>query len=117
MALANRKATSIGENARPSRRAFSFADGVGAFGISRDAFGFLTPTLPRYDFLSYGILADHIKLLGLLHNCGRGSWIRTNDLQYPKLPRYQAALYPDYFGKRYTLKSRPARRFPGFSGH
>jgi hypothetical protein len=27
---------------------------------------------------------------------GRGSWIRTNDLQYPKLPRYQAALYPDY---------------------
>jgi hypothetical protein len=26
---------------------------------------------------------------------GRGSWIRTNDLQYPKLPRYQAALYPD----------------------
>ena len=30
---------------------------------------------------------------------GRGSWIRTNDLQYPKLPRYQAALYPDHFGK------------------
>jgi hypothetical protein len=29
---------------------------------------------------------------------GRGSWIRTNDLQYPKLPRYQAALYPDYLG-------------------
>src|ERR1700732_5532465 len=27
---------------------------------------------------------------------GRGSWIRTNDLQYPKLPRYQAALYPDF---------------------
>ena len=25
----------------------------------------------------------------------RGSWIRTNDLQYPKLPRYQAALYPE----------------------
>ena len=25
---------------------------------------------------------------------GRGSWIRTNDLKYPKLPRYQAALYP-----------------------
>ncbi|MEA3132594.1 MAG: hypothetical protein QOG17_440, partial [Gammaproteobacteria bacterium] len=24
-----------------------------------------------------------------------GSWIRTNDLQYPKLPRYQAALYPE----------------------
>src|SRR5258706_11730556 len=29
---------------------------------------------------------------------GRGSWIRTNDLQYPKLPRYQAALYPDCLG-------------------
>jgi hypothetical protein len=29
---------------------------------------------------------------------GRGSWIRTNDLQYPKLPRYQAALYPDFSG-------------------
>src|SRR6476660_7291757 len=27
---------------------------------------------------------------------GRDSWIRTNDLQYPKLPRYQAALYPEY---------------------
>src|ERR1700692_658821 len=43
---------------------------------------------------------------------GRGSWIRTNDLQYPKLPRYQAALYPVYpFGKprRYTLQVRPAR--------
>src|ERR1700681_1866962 len=32
---------------------------------------------------------------------GRGSWIRTNDLQYPKLPRYQAALYPDYLEIRY----------------
>jgi hypothetical protein len=30
---------------------------------------------------------------------GRGSWIRTNDLQYPKLPRYQAALYPDWPGE------------------
>src|SRR5262245_52376103 len=36
---------------------------------------------------------------------GRGSWIRTNDLQYPKLPRYQAALYPD--GKR-ELHASPA---------
>lgn len=32
----------------------------------------------------------------LLGFVGRGSWIRTNDLQYPKLPRYQAALYPEY---------------------
>jgi hypothetical protein len=31
----------------------------------------------------------------LMGSFGRGSWIRTNDLQYPKLPRYQAALYPD----------------------
>jgi hypothetical protein len=30
---------------------------------------------------------------------GRGSWIRTNDLQYPKLPRYQAALYPETIRK------------------
>jgi hypothetical protein len=43
---------------------------------------------------------------------GRGSWIRTNDLQYPKLPRYQAALYPDHVGKRrrYTLRPAPSRR-------
>src|ERR1700744_4353735 len=45
---------------------------------------------------------------------GRGSWIRTNDLQYPKLPRYQAALYPDNPRKRqetsgYTLQAAPAR--------
>ena len=33
-----------------------------------------------------------------MNNFGRGSWIRTNDLQYPKLPRYQAALYPDQLG-------------------
>lgn len=48
---------------------------------------------------------------------GRGSWIRTNDLQYPKLPRYQAALYPDLFGKprRYTLKVPPARLAPAVS--
>src|SRR3954469_19088764 len=36
---------------------------------------------------------------------GRGSWIRTNDLQYPKLPRYQAALYPDF---RPQLHASPA---------
>jgi hypothetical protein len=34
--------------------------------------------------------------------CGRGSRIRTCDLQYPKLPRYQAALYPAAH-----LKTRP----------
>ena len=41
---------------------------------------------------------------------GRGSWIRTNDLQYPKLPRYQAALYPDIhrIACRYTLKTPAA---------
>ena len=36
---------------------------------------------------------------GTFRMVGRGSWIRTNDLQYPKLPRYQAALYPDPVGK------------------
>lgn len=43
---------------------------------------------------------------------GRGSWIRTNDLQYPKLPRYQAALYPDISERPrgYTLQPAPARR-------
>src|SRR6478752_9233358 len=38
---------------------------------------------------------DDSFLLQVLENAGRGSWIRTNDLQYPKLPRYQAALYPE----------------------
>src|SRR5208337_5594740 len=28
--------------------------------------------------------------------CGRGSRIRTGDLKYPKLPRYRAALYPEF---------------------
>ena len=38
---------------------------------------------------------------------GRGSWIRTNDLQYPKLPRYQAALYPALSpGKPVDTRSR-----------
>lgn len=42
---------------------------------------------------------------------GRGSWIRTNDLQYPKLPRYQAALYPDLLGRprHYTVAASAAR--------
>ena len=35
------------------------------------------------------------KMRQVIDFVGRGSWIRTNDLQYPKLPRYQAALYPD----------------------
>ncbi len=35
---------------------------------------------------------------------GRGSWIRTNDLQYPKLPRYQAALYPDVLEGPFVLE-------------
>ena len=51
---------------------------------------------------------------------GRGSWIRTNDLQYPKLPRYQAALYPDYLWethRRYTLETPPARHSGRFSGY
>ena len=51
--------------------------------------------------------------------CGRGSWIRTNDLQYPKLPRYQAALYPDCLGN--LVDTRLKRRQQGgarpLSGH
>ena len=42
---------------------------------------------------------NHIRTAGeraIQRLIGRGSWIRTNDLQYPKLPRYQAALYPEY---------------------
>src|SRR6267154_5545986 len=42
---------------------------------------------------------------------GRGSWIRTNDLQYPKLTRYQAALYPDYLGN--DVDTRLKRRQQG----
>src|SRR6516225_11551883 len=33
-------------------------------------------------------------ILALNNLIGRGTRIRTADLQYPKLPRYQAALYP-----------------------
>jgi hypothetical protein len=35
-----------------------------------------------------------ITLSGIKYLAGRGSRIRTCDLEYPKLPRYQAALYP-----------------------
>src|SRR6266436_6270238 len=37
---------------------------------------------------------------------GDYSWLRTNDLQYPKLPRYQAALYPDVPGDGFDTRSR-----------
>ena len=43
---------------------------------------------------------------------GRGSRIRTCDLKYPKLPRYQAALYPDFRSRRYHathLRTRESR--------
>src|SRR5450755_527878 len=57
------------------------------------------------------------KSVGDSKGFGRGSWIRTNDLQYPKLPRYQAALYPEGQRKhfRYTLAAQPARRRRRFS--
>jgi hypothetical protein len=42
--------------------------------------------------------APHDQAVHIVGFFGRGSWIRTNDLQYPKLPRYQAALYPELFG-------------------
>jgi hypothetical protein len=41
---------------------------------------------------------------------GRGSWIRTNDLQYPKLPRYQAALYPDQLGNDLDTRLRQGQQ-------
>src|SRR5262252_904232 len=48
---------------------------------------------------------------------GRGGRIRTGDLEYPKLPRYQAALRPDRRGGRpirpavdYTLRRTPASK-------
>jgi hypothetical protein len=43
---------------------------------------------------------------------GRGSRIRTCDLQYPKLPRYQAALYPAPLSVAvgYMFHRPPARR-------
>jgi hypothetical protein len=37
-------------------------------------------------------------LLKSLLYFGRGSRIRTCDLKYPKLPRYRAALCPDFSG-------------------
>jgi hypothetical protein len=39
---------------------------------------------------------------------GRGSRIRTCDLQYPKLPRYQAALYPARRVVGYMFRRLPA---------
>jgi hypothetical protein len=44
------------------------------------------------------------------HAIGRGSWIRTNDLQYPKLPRYQAALYPDHLGSVVDTRLEPCQQ-------
>src|ERR1043166_4754845 len=48
---------------------------------------------------------------------GRGGRIRTGDLEYPKLPRYQAALRPARRGGRpirpgvdYTLRGTPASK-------
>src|ERR1700692_812652 len=46
---------------------------------------------------------------------GRGSWIRTNDLQYPKLPRYQAALYPDLWETSSIHASSAASKTEAFS--
>jgi hypothetical protein len=43
---------------------------------------------------------------------GRGTRIRTLDLQYPKLPRYQAALYPEYLGNE--VDTRLMRRQQGW---
>jgi hypothetical protein len=47
---------------------------------------------------------------------GRGSWIRTNDLQYPKLPRYQAALCPEIFLFEHDLRANATRLSRGKTG-
>ena len=54
------------------------------------------------------------KVKGIKGIFGRGSWIRTNDLQYPKLPRYQAALYPDLCWEWTSIHAqRPASKALG----
>ena len=63
---------------------------------------------------------DAPKISGINILLGRGSWIRTNDLQYPKLPRYQAALYPDDLGNDVDTRSEPDQqgsRWPVFTGY
>src|SRR3954454_4268870 len=62
----------------------------------------------EYPITSPTRLSGKIKLfIQALEIIGRGSWIRTNDLQYPKLPRYQAALYPEYLGKDVDTRLKP----------
>ena len=57
---------------------------------------------------------DEGKVKGFTVIFGRGSWIRTNDLQYPKLPRYQAALYPEYpLGNDVDTRLRRAQQAAG----
>jgi hypothetical protein len=41
---------------------------------------------------------------------GRGTRIRTLDLQYPKLPRYQAALYPDELERDVDTRLSPGQQ-------
>ncbi len=48
------------------------------------------------------------KLQEIKELAGRGSRIRTCDLQYPKLPRYQAALYPARRVVGYMFRRPPA---------
>ena len=69
-----------------------FLSGTGLCQPSRVAGDGGTAQQPRV-----GIAGEKVR--GINGIFGRGSWIRTNDLQYPKLPRYQAALYPDHLGK------------------
>jgi hypothetical protein len=77
--------------------------------ISIDVSGF--PWASQLRFL--GRLA--VEFIGqVIEFIGRGSWIRTNDLQYPKLPRYQAALYPDFLAG--DVDTRLNRRQQGAAG-
>ena len=63
------------------------------------------------DACRHGCVPDPPNGFDPLPRLGRGSRIRTCDLEYPKLPRYLAALCPVAAARtRYTVRSMPARR-------
>ena len=80
---------------RPTEHAANVEQKVGElFGDFAFRFGKFGAVPFRFELDAQTSGAQEVPIL--LGFVGRGSWIRTNDLQYPKLPRYQAALYPEY---------------------
>jgi hypothetical protein len=86
-------------------------------GGMKTPFIFSVPMAFPGDFSGNAEVAESVDFIG------RGSRIRTCDLEYPKLPRYQTALYPALVGgiqpiwrrggslaSRYTLPLAPAMR-------